>query len=359
MKEQLHVMHKGTERDIMYHYSRVRAIPFSGFTTNETRFGKMGPGLMFDDGSAIIWGYASPHDIVASYRSMRLLQHVADLDKVSLYGCFETARKKGASWQNEKAVNDLIQHINPITADRVLNEPLPSIDDAIEQIEREGGYFRPIFVIEAVRDGYLKRTETVNRVVRAYGDENLAVDCLNKEYRDFVARLREIEKKNIARGAIGYLPLNPLQECVAYNERIESILPELLDSFEEEFRQLKSEIHIEEPLENCLDKFHKKKYNEKKSESERYVSDIDSALSRLRETCNSSIEPNRRFLTYVDGLKELVEKTKEIRSKYHSVVDVWGMNLDSAYRAQDSATKIIKALNREVKSKMSDFYSVV
>jgi hypothetical protein len=158
-----------------------KVIPFAG-TDREGENSQMGVGLIYpDEKMSSFWGLLMPHNIVASYRGMKLAEEVPQFNRGTLAACWyagqvysgqegryisEIERLIGTGKRQRILQAPFKRIIGAYKRQRILQAPLPSFDDAIKLMQEKGIEFDVLPFVPEIQKGNLAMTPLLEQIIK-------------------------------------------------------------------------------------------------------------------------------------------------------------------------------------------------
>ncbi|MFZ3044096.1 MAG: hypothetical protein WA058_03270 [Minisyncoccia bacterium] len=149
-----------------------KVIPFVG-ADNEGEFAQMGVGLIFpDEARAIIWSLASPHNVIQSWRGMKILEKLGRVGHGTLCACWTVARHD--LHESDRRYFDMlveqvgsIEELSAIRDAALGSVPSPDeLNDMIVNFREKGVYVGSREFEEEIKAGRIAMTPLIEVLIR-------------------------------------------------------------------------------------------------------------------------------------------------------------------------------------------------
>ncbi len=168
------VLFRGEESTKNLHGRNRKVTLFAG-TDKDGEYPSMGVGLLYtnagDGPKGDIWGLVTPHDVVASYRGMKIAEAVPKFSLGTLAACWYAGQNRVHS-SDERYVTEIETMIGADRRAAILNAPLPNFDDAIALMRERGINFDVDPFLEEAEKGNLTLTPPLEEAVQDFSEKH-------------------------------------------------------------------------------------------------------------------------------------------------------------------------------------------
>jgi hypothetical protein len=349
-----------------------RVIPFAG-TDREGEFCQMGVGIILPkEKTSSIWGLLGPHNLIASYRGMKIAQEMPDIGYGTLCACWYAGRENPSPF-DDKYVKEVESAIGAEKRKAILNEPLPDLDPVIKLMEEKGIDFDAGDLQAEIENGRLQPTETVRRVIDKFSDDVLVFRGLSGDYRTCYEHLTEKGSGRILKLALGdgYAFWRGEESKLAddYVRAASKLVDRELPSFREGVGRIQSDF---KSLDEKLDSLDGEGYQSLRETFEKGLKHSDSliefagaTLQKLEEAKKNSEDSKVKFVSYHDGFNGLGRTFSDMRLQFSSLSRWDGTKQKGVKRNKqvydtmsDEASSLLVELNRSLREQMPGMYSL-
>ncbi|MBR9705266.1 hypothetical protein GOV12_07675 [Candidatus Pacearchaeota archaeon] len=355
------IIFKGQESVKKVNGEDKKVIPFAG-TDRDGEFAQMGVGLIYpEEKNGFIWGLAIPHDIVASYRGMKIAEEVLEFGLGTLCACWYAGERSVHSSQ-EKYIHDIEGMIGADKRQKIIQAPLPCFDDAIKLMQENHIDFdiNP-FLIEAKHHGF-NMTPILEQAVNDYSDRYLLFRGLTGDFEKAYQSMTEKPKGFFSRFIRQKVGSEHLDSARLYVEMVEQMLPSFIPDIERQYGLLVQNIgdttldlsqfdeHVREDIEPVRTKIYDSRTR------------FDQAKAKLRQTTESQMSHGEKFVEYHTALETMMKAVSEISSGF-STFEIYagrGEPAGDIFGANKSlAEETVKIINRAARENIPSAYSLI
>ncbi len=337
----------------------VKVVPFVG-ADHGGPMSRMGVGILYPrSGEISLRGNNGPHDLVASYRAMRIAEEVTSIGSDTLSAC-KYASQREVLWPHEKRDIKREEGLADIRA-RVFDEQLPSFDQAINEMQDRGiNLYVPSLLDENAR-GFLAMTHVLEKTINDYSDKYLLLCGLSPEYRKAYKHLSGEAKGLLSRigGAVNHF--SHLQAAVSYVGMIEGILPTLISDIEAQSGLLAQSLgDMRQDIGDRLDIF-STAIEQNRADAHENLAVSAEALETLKGMAAAEALPAEKFVAYHKSLDAMFRAASDMEG-HLSTLSLFtgtdapaGVDLCSAAMFADG---VIRVINRAAREYMQGAYSL-
>ena len=131
---------QGIESEKTTRDGKRKVIPFVG-ADREGEFSQLGLGILLEDGSATIWGLVMPHNVIQSWRGMKLLEELPCVGSGTFCYCWTLMRGDDRRDHEQQYFNELAAQIGTEQLEKRIREIRASVPSS-EELEKMLEAFR-------------------------------------------------------------------------------------------------------------------------------------------------------------------------------------------------------------------------
>lgn len=354
------VIFKGQESTKNVDGKSTKVIPFAG-TDRDGEFSSMGVGLIYSDsGKGQIWGLAMPHDIIASYRGMRIAEEVPTFGHGTLAACWY-AGKNNVDSSDRGYINYIKGMIGADKRREILRAPLPSFDDAIKSMQKRNIDFDVYPFLTEIKKGSLSMTPVLEQVVNDYSDRVLLFGGLAGDFKKAYQALTEKPEGLLARFKARKVESKHVDSARAYVNMVEQMLPSFIPDVERQYGLLVQNIGDTTLDISPFSEYSRESVRRARKKIYLGKAEFDQAAAQLRRTTASQRSPEKKFVAYHNSLESMMEAASEISSGF-STFEIYAGRGEPAGEvfgaAKSLAEGTVKVINRAAREKMQGAYAL-
>jgi hypothetical protein len=337
-----------------------KVIPFAG-TDRDGEFSQMGVGLIYPvEQTASIWGLVAPHDIVASYRGMKIAEEVPTFGHGTLAACWY-ASHRDVHPSDKRYIDDIEGMIGADTRQRILNTPLPSFDEAIQVMMEKGIDFDVYPFLAELDQDNLTRTPVLEKAVNDYSDRVLLFRGLSGDFGKAYESLTGKPKGLWERIRGRRIDPRYMEVAGSYVSMVEQSLPWLIPDVERQIGLLNEgvkdlSVDVEQ---NGAES--RETVEQARAQIYDNQAKLNVAAADLRQASVGQATPNRKFVAYHTALDAMVRSASDVARGLSTLAIYAGREEPSGQEftaTKGLAESVVQVINRTAREQMQGAYAL-
>lgn len=161
-------MYQGQKSEKTFRGRRLELTPFAGIDgEREFYLAQMGVGIFGKDIS-YFWGLVSPREIITSYRAMKIVEELSEMDEGDLCRSWCSGRRNPSKCDIEKYVKPIESRIGKEKREEILNMIPPNLDLVIRRLQEKEIDISMHDIVEEIERGMLIPTPFMNNLITDY-----------------------------------------------------------------------------------------------------------------------------------------------------------------------------------------------
>ncbi len=353
------ILFKGQESTKNVEGQNRKVVPFAG-TDRDGEFSQMGVGLIYPvEQSASIWGLVMPHDIVASYRGMKIAEEVPTFGHGTLAACWYAGHRDVHS-SEQRYIDDIVGMIGADKRQQIISAPLPSFDEAIQVMMEKGIDFDVYPFLTELDQGNLTMTPVLEKAVNDYSDRVLLFRGLSGDFGKAYESLTGKPKGLLERIRGRKIDPRYVEVAGSYISMVEQALPWLIPDVERQIGLLTEGVRDLSVDVDQFDAESRETVEQARSQIYDNQAKLSAAAANLRQTSASQATPDKKFVAYHAALDAMVRAASDVARGFSTLAIYTGR--DEPTGQGFSATKglaegVVHVINRAAREQMQGAYA--